>query len=173
MATTRDVIIETLNALRNQHPNWPGNATTQLMNGLLETLDIVDDFDADIPYSGPDPGDLHVHAAAVACRAAFLVTDDGGFARMAGDDQPYEVITADQFFVLVDDSAPHIVAEATRNQLRWWATNKKQKADLAEHLAAAGCPQFAARVAGHVKEQAGVLTRRQRRKILTREQGNA
>lgn len=165
IACSRDVIVEALNTLRNQHPKWPGSATTQLMDVFMDAFDIVDDFDADIAYSGADPDDRHVHAAAVASRAGFLVTDDRGFARMDSDELPYEVLTADQFFVLVDDSAPHFVAEATRNQLAYW-TGLGKKAELVGHLRAAGCPQFAERVAAHLKVQAGTMTRRQRRKSL-------
>jgi len=165
VACSRDVIIEALNALRNQNPSWPGAAITELMSGFMDTLDIVDDYDANIAYSGTDPNDRHVHAAAVASKAGFLVTDDKGFQRMASDELTYEVITADQFLVLVDDSHPHVVAEATRNQLRYWA-GRKQKAELTEHLIAAGCPNFAARIASHVKVQAGALTRAERRMAL-------
>lgn len=165
VATSRDVIIEALNTLRNQHPTWPGRQTTDLMNGFMETLDIVDDFDADIPYDGEDPDDRHAHAAAVACGAGFLVTDDGGFERMASDARPYEVISADDFFVLIDDSHPHLIAQATRNQLQWWS-GRKQKADLVERLIAAGCPNFAERVAGHIKVQAAAMTRAERRRSL-------
>lgn len=165
IATSLDVIVEALNWVRNDHPTRPGISTTQLMDGLRSTLDMVDEFDAGIPFPGTDEGDRHVHAAAVACGAGFLVTDDGGFARMSSDETPYEVITADEFFVLVDDSHPHVVAEATRNQLQYWA-QKGEKAELVERLAAAGCPEFAKRVESHIGVQAGVLTRRQRRRTL-------
>jgi predicted nucleic acid-binding protein len=162
VACTRDVIVEALNTLRNLHPSWPGRMTTELMNSFLEALDIVDDFDAEIAYSGPDPDDRHVHAAAIAAQANFLVTDDTGFKRMASDDTPYEVITADDFFVLVDDGHPHVIAEATRNQIAWW-TNQKRKPELVARLKAAGCPTFAERVAGHIQVQSGNFTRSQRR----------
>lgn len=165
IACTRDVVIEALNTLRNLHPSWPGRVTTELMNGFLETLDIIDDFDAEIAYSGPDPDDRHVHAAAIAAKADFLVTDDTGFKRMASDDTPYEVITADDFFVLVDDGHPHVIAEATRNQISWW-TSRKKKPELVDRLRAAGCPAFAERVAAHIKVQSGSMSRSQRR--LTR-----
>jgi hypothetical protein len=165
IACSRDVIVEALNTLRNQHPTWSGSWTTDLMNGFMEAFDIVDDFDGEIPYNGTDTNDRHVHAAAVACGAGFLVTDDKGFARMASDDRPYEVISADQFFVLVDDSHPHLIADATRNQLIYWA-GRKQKAELAEHLIAASCPDFAQRVGAHIRVQAGALTRVQRRLTL-------
>lgn len=165
IACSRDVIVEALNTLRNQNPSWPGRMTTELMDGLLAVLDIIDDFDADVPYAGTDPDDRHVHAAAIACGADFLVTDDNGFKRMSSDATPYEVISADDFLVLVDDSHPQVVAEATRNQLAWWAA-QDQKAHLAERLAAAGCPVFADRVAGHIQIQAGTLTRAQRRRVF-------
>jgi hypothetical protein len=165
LACSRDVIVEALNTLRNMHPEWPGSATSQLMDAFLDVFDIVDDFDATIPYTGPDPHDRHVHAAAVAAGAAFLLSDDRGFARMESDELPYEVITADQFFVLVDDSTPHFVAAATQNQINYW-TSRKKKADLEEHLIAAGCPVFATRVAAHVKVLAGTMTREERRKAL-------
>lgn len=165
VACSRDVVIEALNTLRNQNPTWPGATTTELMDAFLNTLDIIDDFDAEVSFDGVDPDDRHVHAAAIASGAGFLVTDDKGFTRMASDETPYEVISADDFFVLVDDSSPHIIAEATRNQLHYWA-NRKQKAQLAERLAASRCPNFADRVSNHVRIQAGTLTRAQRRLAL-------
>lgn len=167
IACSRDVVIETLNTLRNQNPSWPGGHTTELMNAFFDALDMVDDFDASIEYGGTDPDDRHVHAAAVASGAGFLITDDKGFARMASDETPYEVISADDFFVLVDDSHPHLIAEATRNQIEYWLS-RKQKALLADHLIKAGCPMFAERIAGHVRVIPGTMTRAERRLALGR-----
>ena len=165
IACSRDVVIEALNTLRNQNPTWSGAQTAALHDGFLKAFDIVDDFDAEIPYDGTDPHDRHVHAAAIASGAGFLLTDDKGFRRMANDGTPYEVISADDFFVLIDDSNPHLIAEATRNQVDYW-TSRNQKAQLAEHLTAAGCPLFAERVAGHVRVLEGMMTRAERRRAL-------
>ncbi len=168
MACSRDVISEAIARLRDDHPDWPGAQITNLMDGFLSSFNLVDDFDPTIPFAGSDQGDRHVHAAAIAAGASFLVTDDNGFHRLDSDETPYEAITADAFLVLVDDSHPHIVAEATRAQLKYWAS-RRERADLASHLVLAGCPEFAERVDSHVQVQAGTLSRQERRAALGKE----
>lgn len=67
------------------------------------------------PYQDP-----HLHAAAVHGKVDYVMSQDKGFARFAdNDDTPYEVYTADDFFVLVNDSAPAIVREAIAAELRF------------------------------------------------------
>ncbi|HWO58589.1 MAG TPA: hypothetical protein VNO31_00925 [Umezawaea sp.] len=38
------------------------------------------------------------------------------------DAMPYEVYRSDDFFVLVDDNAPHVVRQVTREQTVYWAS---------------------------------------------------
>lgn len=85
-----------------------------------------------------------MHAAAIACAADVVLTSDGGFTA-TGDGLPYEVYEPDDFFVLVDDSAPGLVRCVTARQARHhW--QRAGSADLCAMLVAAGCPTFAERV---------------------------
>lgn len=85
----------------------------------------------------------------------FNPTTDQGFAHPECDDDelPYEVFEPDAFFVLADDSAPHIIRSVTREQTMYWCA-KRGQALPAQQLEAARCPEFAQRVRGH---QSGLL----------------
>ena len=61
---------------------------------------------------------------------------------------PYEAYKPDEFFVLVDDSAPTLVQLVTREQTMYWS-QRGNRADLAGKLIAAECPRFAERVRAH------------------------
>lgn len=152
---TEDVLAETISSLRNLRPTMSGAEITTLRRHLIGALDeLVDDFDATIEYPGSDPDDLHVHAAAVACRADILLSDDKGF---AGNDQlRYEVFTSDDFFALIDDSAPWLVRRTVREINQYW--QKRQQTSqhgLLASLSAAGCPNFAKRVERHLRVLSG------------------
>ncbi|WP_309886472.1 PIN domain-containing protein [Curtobacterium sp. 320] len=153
--TTEDVLAETIRTLRRKHPTLPGGAVTRLRAAVLGAVDeLVEDFDATVAYGGSDPDDRHVHAAAEACRAHVLLTDDRGFA--SDDAANYEVYRPDDFFVLVDDSAPAAVRDVVRQQTRYWASRPDEKRrGLADALRDAGCPAFAARVESHLRVLAG------------------
>lgn len=142
---TEDILAEVMYHLRREHPEWPGGRITDLRDKIARVLEggRVDDFTVDGSFTG-DPNDQHVHAAAIACGADIVLTDDGGFSAI-GDDLPYEVYRPDDFFVLVDDSRPGLVKRVAARQARhhWQRTGA---ADLCAMLVAAGCPAFAERV---------------------------
>jgi predicted nucleic acid-binding protein len=149
--STVDVIAESVRAVRRIRPRLDGAITHELQRRLIHNLDeLQTSFDGTIPFAGSDRDDFHVHAAAVASRADILLTSNG---RDFGDPAtlPYDVWTPDEFFVLVDDSAPAHVARVTADQHRYWSA-KSSKRDLADALVAADCPRFAARVARHVHD---------------------
>lgn len=151
---TEDVIAETLYRLRRNNPKAPGHLITGIHDRIVASLDgRVDDFEIDGSFSGTDQNDAHVHAAAVACGAAILLTADTGFAHMdeeAGDGQPYEVYDPDSFFVLINDSAPAVVRAVISEQLTYWYS-KHGEADVPGYLLRSGCPEFAERVAQHIR----------------------
>ncbi|WP_260852614.1 PIN domain-containing protein [Curtobacterium pusillum] len=158
--TTEDVLAETVRTLRRKHPELPGGAVTRLRAAVLGAIDeLVEEFDATLAYTGPDPDDRHVHAAAEACRAHVLLTEDQGFTHT--DAANYEVYRCDDFFLLVDDSAPGAVRDVVRQQTQYWAARPvATRRGLAEALRDAGCPQFAARVESHLRVLAGEACRR-------------
>jgi predicted nucleic acid-binding protein len=160
--TTEDVLAETAYRLRRSNPTMPGGVITDLRAKITSSIDeLVGDFDATIPYTGADPDDRHVHAAAVASRADILLTEDGGFT--GSDDDPYEVFSCDEFFLLVDDSAGWLVQNVTADQNAYWAARTGPRKTLAGALQDAGCPLFAQRVEAHLQVLSGVGNRRTRR----------
>lgn len=165
--TSEDVLNEALARLRDQNPTWDGAQIARIRAAVRTQFDeIVEDFDGSVPFPGSDPHDRHVHAAAMATGATMLLTNDGGFFDCA-DQLVYEPIRPDDFFVLLDDSVPHLVAEMTIRQVMYWE-KRHGSPKLSERLRAAGCPGFAARVEAKIAGLAG--PRAARRYAASRQQ---
>jgi predicted nucleic acid-binding protein len=149
---TEDVLAETIYRLRRNHPEWNGAKITAIRDLIARTFEggRVEDFAIDDSFPGGDGDDRHVHAAALACRADIVLTADNGFLIQDQelDSRPYEAYKPDEFFMLVDDSAPALVQLVTREQTMYW-TQRGTRADLAGRLIAAECPRFAERVRVH------------------------
>ena len=62
---------------------------------------------------------------------------------------PYTVYAPDDFFVLVDDSAPEHVRAAVLQEVAYWLS-RGQEPHLPQNLRKAGCPVFAERVRTHL-----------------------
>lgn len=144
---SEDVLAEVLHSLRRQHAEWPGERITGIRDKLASTFENgrVEVYPMDPSYPGNDPFDAHVHAAAVACGAHYLVTfnvtdfpDPEGLL-------PYEVLTPDEFLTLVGESAPELVGEVALAMCTYWL-KKNGEASLPQRLKKAGCPTFAERV---------------------------
>lgn len=148
---TEDVLAELIYHLRKKHPAWPGERITGIRDQLAGTFEAgrVDSFEIGNTYRGSDPGDAHIHAAAVACGANILVTCNTADFRGDEDAAPYEVMHPDDFLVLVDDSAPHLVAEVVSRMCSYWIS-RQGGADLPRSLRTAGCSEFAERVRRHL-----------------------
>lgn len=149
---TEDIVAEALYRLRRKYPQWNGRRITAIRDAITRTFEDgrVDDFVVDDDYPGRDIHDKHVHAAALACAADVLLSCDKDFVtgNVDLDHMPYDVFTPDEFFVLADDSAPHWIAAATRDQTDYRRA-RGERADLAARLQTAGCPVFAERVRRH------------------------
>lgn len=117
---TEDIMAEVVYNYRRQHPTADGAVITKIRDRITAALGNgrIDNFTIDGSFAGSDKNDQHVHAAAVAAGAAYVITADTGFTSpdIDLDSLPYEVHTPDSFLVLVDDSAPHHVREVTRRQ---------------------------------------------------------
>jgi hypothetical protein len=149
---TEDILSEAMYHLRRNNPTWDGARTAQVREKVAGSLEggRVDDFVVDGSFPG-DPHDQHVHAAAVAAEVDIVLTADGGFTtRDLANLLPYEVYGPDDFFLMVDDSAPDLVREAADAQLRYYRW-RLGSADLCDALHAAGCPRFAERVRRHLR----------------------
>lgn len=154
VATTEDVIAETLYNFRKRRPDVDGGLITNIRSKIVTSIDeLLEDYVVDGSYPGPDPHDAHVHAAAVACQADVLLTCDTGWFDLSEEELsrlPYEPQTPDCFFTLVDDSAPEAVRAVTANQLGYYLS-KSPSVDLPEKLRKADCPTFAQRVGKHLQ----------------------
>lgn len=151
---TEDVLAELIYHLRRRRPDWSGAHVTRIRDLLAGTFEVgrVDDFTVDETYRGKDPHDAHVHAAAVACGADVLVTLDARDFVWDENTSPYELMFPDDFLILVDDSAPGLVAEVVTRMCAYWV-GRDGEADLPGRLTAAGCPNFAERVLAHLRSQ--------------------
>ncbi len=144
---TEDVFAELIYSLRRRHPDWEGSRITGIRDRLAEVFETgrVSDFQITSDYKGSDPLDAHVHAAAVACGADYLITANESDFKWDEDDSPYEVLTPDEFFLLVYDAVPELVAEVAVRMSRHWF-KLLGDANIPERLKNAACPRFAERV---------------------------
>lgn len=153
---SEDVLAEALSALRRTHPDWPGHKVRSVRDNIAATFEFgrVEDFTTD-GYTGTDGGDAHVHGAARACKADILLTcntDD------FPEDDNYEVMHPDDFFILVDDSEPSLVREAVLENATFWL-KKNTQVHLPHSLQRNDCPQFAERVRLHLQTLQDELSR--------------
>lgn len=166
--TSEDVLAEVIAKLRDNNPRWDGRQTVRIREDILEIVDeVLTDFDGSVPYEGSDPNDFHVHAAAIGCRADILLTCDTGLLRQPNaDDLSYEAYHPDDFFVLLNDSAPLDVRQATYDQMIYSVrTHGARKSRMVQSLQDAGCPEFAKVVNRHLQDLAGALPRGDRRRL--------
>ncbi|WP_408911526.1 PIN domain-containing protein [Corynebacterium gottingense] len=154
--TSQDVLAEAVRVLRRKCPTAPGKLVNDRVTKVRAVMEeIVRDFPGDIAFDGLDRDDYHVHAAAVASRADIVLTDNSERDITTSPHlQHYEILNADDFLMLVHDSAPHLVLKCTKQQLDYWQTQKNFRG-LDKALKQAGCPNFA----NAVREALKVLAR--------------
>ena len=157
--STEDVLAEVLRSLRKRNPRLPGGVVHQLAQRIRACVDeVLSDFSGEETFTGSDAGDYHVHAAAIGSRADILLTaNDPADFTAAPDDEPYEIMHPDDFFLLVADSNPCCVHPIVENQFRYWSARAEREGDACQldgALRRAGCPQFADRVQAALREMA-------------------
>ena len=166
--TSEDVLAETVSKLRDNHPRWDGAQTSRVRANIVDVFDgVIQDFDGSVSYLGTDPNDFHVHAATLAAEADILLTCDHGLLHQPNADElSYEAFHPDDFFVLVNDSAPLNVRSATLEQIRFLQQRfGDRKTKLVDSLLGANCPQFAEAARLHLIDLAGEMSRGDRRKL--------
>lgn len=155
LAWTEDILAEAIATLRRNKPNVSGGLITDMRDKIAESLQSgrIDDFVIDGSFTGRDEKDRHVHAAAIAGRVDYLITSDRGFSSpdVDLDALPYEVHSPDDFFILVDDSAPGRVRTVTAKQQEYWSARQPCKT-LPGALRDADCFKFAERISGHLAQ---------------------
>ncbi|VEG28358.1 PIN domain-containing protein [Actinomyces howellii] len=146
LCATEDILAEVLANMRKKHPTAPGHVTRHRADLMRTFLDeILDDYSGDLSFTGNDPDDYHVHAAAVTCRADLLLTqnDPADFTRNP-DEEVYEIIAPDEFFCLVAQSNPMCLRPIVERQLEYWQ-KRPRYLQLDDALTTAGCPAFGLR----------------------------
>lgn len=151
---TDDIMVEFHYHLRKKHPTF-ADAQVGGVRSRLERIfstGRITGYTIDESITYPDMGDAHVHCAALHAEVDILLTDnDKDFAEL--DDLPYEIYKPDDFFELIDDSAPRLVRAVAADQLVYHITKGSGRSvSLPEKLRAAGAPKFAERVRKHVLE---------------------
>lgn len=144
--STEDVFTEALHATRKRKPRAPGTLLRDRMDKIRDCVDeVLLTFPGDGPFTGVDEHDYHVHAAAIASRADLLLTDNkpSDFTD-APDEEPYEIYSADDFFMLVIQSNPRCLAPCTKAQFDYWSSRGRGQLD--DRLINAGRPNFAGEV---------------------------
>ncbi|AKK04293.1 PIN domain-containing protein [Corynebacterium epidermidicanis] len=152
---TEDIIAEAMYNKRKEYPHTSSHQIEAIRDRLLNTPSTrISGFEIDRSVNYPDRFDAHVHSAALHGRVQIIVTDDRkGFVGLYPDPDkcPYEVYTADEFLMLVGDSAPEAIDEVIKQQF-FYFSNKKISFNLASRLQDAGCPEFAEYVRKRLQE---------------------
>lgn len=141
---TEDVFAEVASNMRKKHPRLPGHVVRRRVELMRQSVDeVLNTFPGDLSFTGTDEDDYHIHAAATACQADLLLTDNDPKDITTSEDVHYEIICPDDFFALVTKSAPPKMLHPIINcQIEYWA-QKPQHMQLDEALRNAGCPNFA------------------------------
>ena len=141
---TEDILAEAMYHLRKQHPDWDGRNLSSFRDHLEKTFENgrVADFVVDGSYRGGDPADAHIHAAALACGADMLVTNNARDFEWDDNSSPYEVASPDDFLMLVADAAPTLVTRVTKAMCEYHLGLGREP-NLPSALKRAGCPAFA------------------------------
>ena len=143
---TEDVFVEALHATRKRNPRAPGNLLADRLTKIRACIDeVLPTFPGDLTFTGSDEGDYHVHAAAISSRADLILTqNDPTDITQTPDGEPYEVYTADDFFMLVIQSNPRCLITCTQDQFDYWS--RRGNGQLDDRLINADCQLFAAEV---------------------------
>ncbi|RRD29306.1 PIN domain-containing protein [Actinomyces bowdenii] len=144
---TEDIIAEVLANMRKKNPTAPGHLTSHRAELIRNTLDeVLRDFPSDIPFTGADPADYHVHAAATNGRADLLLTSNKPEDFTAHPDgEAYSIICPDEFFLLISESNPSCLMPIIEEQMDYWSS-KQEHLQLDDALMGAQCPAFSLRV---------------------------
>lgn len=159
LLTTEDILAETIRAVRRMNAHLEGTHLTRVREKLDTIIDIrVTEYGHGQDMKAiTDEYDRHVHAAAVDGHAHILVTEDKGFLNLpetVTDTLNYEIYQPDDFFMLVNDADPTLVAEVLKFQIEGRPPTGDGNYDYPEALRSANCPQFADAVQQHLRQLA-------------------
>nr|VDG64155.1 Uncharacterised protein [Streptococcus thermophilus] len=143
-----DIQAEAVRVMRRRFPKMAGEVVEKRFKMMEHVIGEKVTFpDGDYGFTGSDEGDFHVHAAAVYGEADYLLTfnSPSDFTTDPAT-EPYEIISPDEFLVLVADSDAGSFRRATREQREYFSKAGRLQSSITDGLEKAGCPVFAARV---------------------------
>ncbi|OAV61807.1 PIN domain-containing protein [Enteractinococcus helveticum] len=152
--STDDVFAEVLANMRKRNPRAPGYMIRRRHELMRRNIDeVLDTFPGNLPFTGKDEHDYHIHAAAIHCASDLVLTNNAPSDSTTGE-EPYEIIRPDDFFILVANSASQDMLFAPiKDQIDYWSKKTNQQ-QLDESLRKAQCPQFAELVREQLRKMA-------------------
>ncbi|WP_413464465.1 PIN domain-containing protein [Corynebacterium sp. 22KM0430] len=144
---TEDIMAEAVRARRRRFPRSSSKQIEDLRDRLLPILEenrISNYPHDDSVWEYPDPGDAHVHSAAVFAGIHEIVTNNVDDFRGIYSDRvlpSYVVYTADEWLMKAVECASALVDKVILDQCSYWE-RVGRRADLQVRLSAAGCPEF-------------------------------
>jgi len=144
---TEDILAELIYHIRKKHPHY----SDAQVGGIRDRIIAVAPhgrikgyvIDSDLAYT--DDYDAHLHAAAEHGGVHYVITNDNrflDFAEANDDILDYEVYTADDFLMLVNQSSPAAVREVLLEQIDYHR-RRGGTFNLPASLESSGAPQFA------------------------------
>lgn len=164
LATSEDALVEAQYSFRKKNPDSPGRTVTNIRKKTAKFCDeIIEEYPGKVKGPFRDKYDLHIHSALIEAGSHILVTQDKGFLSLPEDrkdELPYEILSPDEFLILIDDSASQFVSSVTKQQSKFWIKNRSgtgnnNALELEAALRKSGCPKFAGRVRKHLQKLSG------------------
>nr|WP_271209028.1 hypothetical protein [Rhodococcus wratislaviensis]GLK33476.1 hypothetical protein GCM10017611_03180 [Rhodococcus wratislaviensis] len=155
---TEDILAELVYHIRKKHPHY----SDAQVGGIRDRIIAVAPhgrikgyiIDSELEYT--DTYDAHLHAAAERAGVQYVVTNDGpylDFAEANDETLSYEVYTADDFLMLVNQSSSTAVREVLLEQIDYHR-RRGGAFNLPVSLEKAGAPQFAEVIRGMMGSRA-------------------
>lgn len=105
--STEDVFAKVASNMRKNHSRLQGYVVRRRVELMREIVDeVLDTFPSDLPFTGTDEDDYHIHAAATACQADLLLTDNDPEDITTNEEVHYEIISPDDFLFLSPNPHP-------------------------------------------------------------------
>ncbi|MFD6391253.1 PIN domain-containing protein [Nocardia sp. NPDC060259] len=148
---TEDIMAETLYNRRKHNPHLPEAQIGGIRRTMVSTFgpnSLITGYRIDTSIEYSDVFDAHVHSAAIHGDVGIVLTANAGdFADL--DQLTYEIYSADDFFMLIDDARPAIVRAVMLEQLAYWLPRNGRS--LPDALRRADAPLFAERIRAYLQ----------------------
>lgn len=145
LVTSLKTLSETGATMNWRIPQSTGAQRDQRMAELRREMDeVLPHYPEDLAFSGKDPGDYHVHAAATACGAATLLSFNrpSDFTKKPARES-YRVTNPDDFLHQLGTTHPGALAQVVAARVAADGEATEDIAALALQLKKARCPRLA------------------------------